>query len=241
MEHSETGRAEEVAVAEAVNEGSSAADGRHAIRGFRSWLGMAAVGFLILAGGCAKDKDLALLEPFAPVYAPLPPAVLTGAIGGVLAKSPPFSAHVEEDQGGLRIVGEVFGREGKLVFAPEPDPKAARKAPEELFTFIWHVEENRGYLLNESLQGYAPVSFGSGATNAFSTGELAVERARGLKGFPVSFTQGVGPKATVVKLSRIKLRAAPADLFAPPKGFTQYESPEIMAREVALRRRNLKF
>jgi hypothetical protein len=200
-----------------------------------------AVVSLLFGSGCAKDKDLASGAFFTPVYAPLPPTFLNGPIGAVLAKAPAFHAHVEENQAGLRVAGEVFGRDGKLVFAPEPDPRTARKAPEEIFIFIWHVEENRGFLLNEALQGYAPVSFGSTITNMPLVGDLKIERSRSLGDFPVSFSQGSGAGATVVKLSRIKLKAPPADLFSPPKGFTRYESPEVMAREVALRRRNLRF
>ncbi len=205
------------------------------------WLGVLAAGCWLLACGCAKNKDMELPELFTPVYAPLPPVCLTGPIGEVLAAAPPFSAHVEEMQGGLRVAGELFGLDGKLVFAPEPDARTVKETPEEIFTFIWIVKEKRGYLLNEALQGYAPVSFGIGTTNQTTTSDLVTERSKSLGDFPVSFASGTGAGAVTVKLSKVRLKAAAADLFVPPKSFTMYKSPEIMAREVALRRRNLKF
>ncbi len=215
--------------------------------------------FLMLTGGCAKDKDLAMPELFTPVYAPLPPAFLTGPIGILLAGTQPFTAHIEESQADLRVSGEVFGKDGILVFAPDPDLATAKKAPEELFTFIWNVQAHSGYVLNDALQGYAPVTFGgnpatttgqssptiqiANATNSATalSSAVVVEKSRSLNDFPVAFSVGSGPGATHVRLSRVRLTSPGADLFAPPKDFTPYDSPEVMAREVALRRRNLKF
>ncbi len=204
----------------------------------------AVVGCGILLGlpGCARDRDLALIEQFKPVYAPLPPEFLTGPIGRLLARQAGFSARVEAvgepTTTSRAMTGQLFGANQTLVFAPDPDPEIHKAAPEEIFTFIWNTATGSGFVLNEALQGYAPVTFSSLAdTNASgSEAGLRITRADMQGNFPSL----IETTNITLKLSRLR-RAAPApDLLSPPKSFTRYTSPEIMAQELAMRRHNFQ-
>jgi hypothetical protein len=191
--------------------------------------------------GCARDRDLELLQPFQPVYAPLPPEFLTGPIGRHLARQPAFAARVEAigeptaPPHGMK--GQLYGADHILVFAPDPDPETHKDAPEEIFTFIWNTSAGSGYVLSEALQGYAPVTFSSlAATNSGSGGNLQVLHTEKPGDFPVQ----LATTNITVKLSRVRLGQPAADLMSPPPGFTRYSSAELMAQEIALRRHNLK-
>ena len=58
-----------------------------------------------------------------------------------------------------------MGRGGKLVFAPGPSNAAGKRSPAGGSAFIWDVTANRGYLLNDPLQAYAPISSNRQFTN----------------------------------------------------------------------------
>ena len=191
--------------------------------------------------GCARDRDRELLQPFQPVYAPLPPEFLTGPIGRHLARQPAFAARVEaagEPTAASRaMTGQLFAADRILVFAPDPDPETHKDAPEEIFTFIWNTSAGSGYVLSESLQGYAPVTFSSLAdTNQASDSGLKILRVDKPGDFPVQ----LATTNITVKLSRLRLGQPAADLMSPPPCFTRYASAELMAQEIALRRHNLK-
>jgi hypothetical protein len=135
------------------------------------------------------------------------------------------------------MTGQLYGADHVLVFAPDPDPEAHKDAPEELFTFIWNTSAGSGYVLNEALQGYAPVTFSSLAdTNSVPDGGLQILRTEKPGDFPVQ----LATTNITVKLSRVRLGKPAADLMSPPQGFTRYSSAELMAQEIALRRHNLK-
>ncbi len=198
---------------------------------------------LAVLAGCATDKESLLKDTFQPAYAPLPPGFLTGAIGRFLSQQTAFSARVEaageSSAPDGRVTGQLFGVNGALVFAADPDPETHKERPEEIFTFIWNPANGTGYVLNDALQGYAPVTYSSLVSSNTVTApatDLKIIRAAGPSNFPVE----VSISGLTVKLSKVRMRAPAADLLEPPKGFTKYSSPELMAQELAMRRFNLK-
>jgi hypothetical protein len=81
-----------------------------------------------------------------------------------------FRAHVvlqsgTSAPGAPLAAGELMVRGGKMLFAPEPNKAATKKARAQESAFIWDVNTNAGYVLNEPLQGYAPVSSSRHYTN----------------------------------------------------------------------------
>ena len=168
------------------------------------------------------------------------------------------------------IAGELMGRSGELFFAPEPGAPADKHSKVEDSSYIWNVGENRGFLLNGPLQGYASISSNIRFTNVAVIGggdsaatekvaghmcqrsdvkveasdgteiSLHIWRARDLRGMPVRVTCNVNGKPVTFGLSKIRLEPPPNDLFVPPADFTKYSSAETMMGELMTRQQNQK-
>jgi hypothetical protein len=165
------------------------------------------------------------------------------------------------------VAGDLLGRGNLLLFVPDPQmaDKHFRSAG---LSFIWDVSANRGYLLSEALQGYAPLEFAVRYTNVVAgrsvtapqrieghrcelavvtvssnegrTAEFQVWQAADLKGLPLRTTSNTKSVTNVLSLSKVHLGPAPADLFNPPGDFTRYSSADVMMSELTVRQHNLK-
>jgi hypothetical protein len=166
------------------------------------------------------------------------------------------------------LTGELLGHGSKLVFAPDLSPKVEKKSRSSAVTFIWDVARNSGYVLNESLQAYAPwssdlrftnITETAGATlpekvnghlcreshvSLDSTGQytssFSVWRAPELQNLPVRISSATNPAYLTINFTKVRLTEVPADLFVLPDSFTKYPSVEAMMTELVLRQQNLK-
>jgi hypothetical protein len=231
-----------------------------------------------LAAGCAHSERKNKEEPPASVSgipAPKVPTFLNGAMAVLLTNANGFRAHVvlEGPPSPTRtdiFSGELMSRDGKLFFAPEPGASPEKHSRAEDFSYIWNVEENRGFLLSGPLQGYAPISSSAPITNVivvaggnpsapervggysclrsevkviFGDGTetaLGVWRARDLKAVPVRIARNVAGTPLTLTLSKIRLEPPPTDVVAPPPDFTRYTSAETMMNEQMTRQQNVK-
>ena len=229
----------------------------------------------LLVAGCAhspRDGDRA--SGFEAIPAPMPPFFLNGPMALLLTNAGGFRAQVVLTGGAAPqakplAAGELMGQGGKLLFAPAAGSAASKKAHAEGSAFIWDVKENRGWILNDPLQGYAPVSSQRYYTNLVAgaiQGNAAPERIAGhrcgraevtvsaddgtaatfqvwraedLNGLPLRIAGAADGAPIALTLSSIRRELIPDDLFQPPNGFTKYESPEAMMTELALRKVNL--
>ena len=192
----------------------------------------------------------------------------------LLTNTSGFRAHVVLESGGPPqalplAAGELMGRGSKLLFAPATLGKAGKKVRAEDSAFIWDVIANRGWVLNDPLQAYAPVSSSRQFTNVAATallkgaapekisghscqpGEVTVTaadgtptvfrvwRANDLQGLPLRITCPSTGAPLTLTLSNARLEAVPNDLFLPPSSFTEYESSEAIMAELFLRKHNL--
>jgi hypothetical protein len=227
-----------------------------------------------LAAGCAsKNKNLASAGDVRP--APLPPLFLNGPMALLLTNTGGFRAHVVLESGAppqamQLAAGELMVQGSKLLFAPSPAAKDKKK-PERPndSAFIWDVVENRGWVLNDPLQGYAPVSSSRQFTNvttapaptgsasekisghACQPGEVTVMTADGtptafrvwraldLQGLPLRISCPSTGALLTLTLSKVQMGSVPNDLFLPPSSFTKYDSSEAMMAEIFLRKHNL--
>jgi hypothetical protein len=238
-----------------------------------------ALGLLLavaLAGGCAHSpkpgRGGGAVEGFA---VPRTPAFLTGPMALLLTNAHGFRAHAVLESGAStkeieRIEGELMGQSGKLVFAPGPDSSTGKRSHVRGSAFIWDVTASRGFLLNDPLQGYAPIPAdlqftnlatgsvlnGAGpekisghlcqpaqATVAASDGSVAgfrLWRATDLSGLPVRITRASDGLPMTLTLSKVRLEPLPEDLFLPPNGFVKYDSAERLINELAARQQSLK-
>ena len=255
---------------------------RHQRAPWRQWplaqLRFCRCGFLLIAilvAGCAHSpRDGNRAAGFEAIPAPMPPLFLNGPMALLLTNAEGFRAQVVLTGGAATqakplAVGELMGRGGKLLFAPAVGSAASKKAHAGDSAFIWDVKANRGWVLNDPLQGYAPVSshryytnLAAGAIQANPAPEriaghrcaraevtvtandgaataFQVWRAEDLNGLPLRITSVVNDVPITLTFSTIRREQVPDDLFQPPNGFTKYESPEAMMTELALRKVNL--
>jgi len=244
---------------------------REWIKRHASWLSVSLLGSLLLASGCffsgrkGSDSSSALI-------APRPPEFLNGPVAVLLTNASGFSGHVTLEtrwsSGPPDVAsGDLLARGTQLLFAGQnAKSKAARSRGEEMFS--WDVAAGRGYVFNEALQGYAPITSSLAVTNiavqpvsappeniaghrcqpeqvtlVSNDGVKAafeVWRAPDLNGLPLRITSAGNPGSFTFNLSSVRLEAPAAKIFAPPDGFTMYDSAESMVAELVTRQHNLK-
>jgi hypothetical protein len=224
---------------------------------------------LALLPGCASSKNANFtVEP-----TPQPPAFLSGPMALLLTNVDGFRAHVtlaNASPTGQPVSGDLMGKSGKLFFAPAPAKKKSKRVSAADSAFIWNVSANRGYVLNDPLQAYAPCSSSLEFTNVAAgpaTAPSAPEtisghscqpsevlvtatdgsitgfrlwRAPDLKGLPLRIVCTSGGMPMTLTLSKPHLEKLPDDLFLPPSDFAKYDSGESMVNEMVSRQHNLK-
>jgi hypothetical protein len=164
------------------------------------------------------------------------------------------------------VSGQLLSRGSKLFF--EPEHTSGKQARAGQFSFIWDATSNKGYILSEALQGYAPIASAVWCTNLFVQGSsttaekvegyrverttavvvasdgkqsrFEVSRARDLGGLAIRIGSIEDPSPFTVRLSQIRLEQPPENLFLPPDGFTGYESEEAMMNELAARQQGVQ-
>jgi hypothetical protein len=212
-------------------------------------------------------------KAFTAIVTPRAPTFFTGAAAVLLTNAGNFSARVMVQAEGFddrerNFSGQLFGRGSKLAFAPETEQLAPKSQHVGIFSFLWDVTEQHGYVISEALQAYAPTSSSLRVTNVSitplnaapekinghpcesvratvyktdgSASSFAVLRATDLNGFPVRITSETNSPPLSLTFSKIRLEAPSADIFAPPDGFSKYASPEAMVDELAARQRSLR-
>ncbi len=224
----------------------------------------------VLAGGCASSPRIERRA-----VAPKPPPFLSGPVSVLLTNVDGFGAHVVMETRVFAdrvetVSGKLLGRGNKLLFAPESHVSAGKSRGGGDASFIWDVAENSGYVLNEPLQGYAPMISNVRFTNLVvrprmvhsapekveghsceqeevvvtsSDGSVVtfrVWRAADLKGFPVRINLATNSTPPTLSFSQIHLETPADKLFLPPDGFAKYDSVETMLNELAARQQFLK-
>ena len=229
---------------------------------------------LLLLIGCSHRESFEARERgLTAVKTPHPPIFFTGPSCVLLTNPAGYSARVSVQTEGIsererNFSGQLLGLGTKLLFAPDPNANSDKRGPNGGFSFIWDVSENRGFVLSEALQAYAPISSNIRITNltvsaassapqkiAGHTCELAeatvkkddggsasfeLLRATDLKGVPLKISSGTNSIPLTITLAKIRLESPGAEVFAPPDGFTMYSSTEAMADELAARQQNLR-
>jgi len=164
--------------------------------------------------------------------------------------------------------GQLLGNGTKLLFAPETDENVDTHRQPGGYSFIWDVAQGRGYVLSEALQAYAPVAAELHVTNLQSAvgkspaqrlsghpcesttviaqmtegapTEFELLRAMDLHDFPMRIQTQAKVTPFTLNFSKVRFEPLPAQVFAPPDGFTPYPNPQAMADELAVRQHNLR-
>ena len=235
--------------------GAAGRTGRLRALGLALGMGWATI---FLAGCGGSLQKLSGVDQMGFAHAPTPPALLTGTAAFLLTNSAGFSAKVEVDLPGVvdktrRLSGTLLGREDRLLFAGDRDN-----------SFIWKVADRSGFLVNEPLQGYAPLTAALDISNIVITAESAnaesinghpchkteisvhladgatdqitVWRATDLGDLPLRIVSSTGPNRFTANFSKMRLEKPSRDLFEPPKEFSKYASAEALMTELVARR-----
>lgn len=220
---------------------------------------------LLFAPACAHSRRG---EIPAAALVPQTPGFLTGPMAVLLTNSSGFSARVTVDSRTFSstagaVHGDLLGRGSILLFQPSTVASGKKGERASGSAFIWDVSQSRGFLLNEALQGYAPIASASHPTNLLirsastnsntegidghpcirqdvvvissdgTNNEFQVWRGTDLHGFPLRITST--QDGITLNVAAIRLEAPPANLFQPPDGFAKYDSPEVMSSELLAR------
>src|SRR5262249_39204903 len=131
------------------------------------WLAM----LMVLGFGCSHSGETEVREKgYTGVVTAQPPAFFTGAACVLLTNSVGFSARISGQAESVcgrerSFSGQLLGLGSKLFFSPEQDEATGKQERAAGLSFIWDVNENRGYVLSETMQAYAPVSYNLRITN----------------------------------------------------------------------------
>jgi hypothetical protein len=129
--------------------------------------------------------------------------------------------------------------------------------------FIWNETDHAGFVLSDPLQAYAPASTTIQPTNVAFNNVGAVEEsvnghpcrrveavvqssdgtsarytlweAQDAKHFPVRIQSQPGPGEVTLNFSNLRLELPPPQLFGPPDGFVEYDSPVALMNELIIR------
>lgn len=224
----------------------------------------------VLASGCAHSRSAD--ERSGGYFLPEVPFFLTGPMGVLLTNASAFSAQATASSGPHAtaaevLTGQLFGRGNLLLFAPDAASLDKRLRNIGL-SYIWDVKENRGFVLIEAMQGYAPIGFNIRYTNVLmtpamgrtekveghpclpvavrvvssegNTTEFEIRQATDLSNLPLRITGGPKGIPQSFALTRVRQGAPPPELFRPPESFTRFENPDLLMSELTLRQHNLK-
>jgi hypothetical protein len=216
----------------------------------------------LLFAGCNSDRHNISPEE---AIAPRPPDFLIGPAALLLTNGSDYSARLtlerpDSPRKAPAVAGRILGQGSSLLYAPAKGDK----------TFIWDVQGHSGYVLSESLQGYAPVSSATAFTNLLITAQIAgpasdrvnghpgheaevtitandgstarfsVWRAADLNGLPVRIKTLTASAPFELNLFEVRLESLPPSLFLPPDGFAKYGSPELLNTELLARKSKMR-
>ncbi len=203
-------------------------------------------------------------------------AFLTAAIAPLFRDVDDFAARLTvETHGQLAtnsippLRGELFGQNGHLLFIPIAKEKwRGLHGVAPGVRFLWNSQSNGMFVLNEPLQGYAPVLTSADSVSnsnpesillgtATLNGQycqkwlvtsfagkgaanvFTVKRATALNHFPITIQSWNGLTGLTVTLSNIRLQPLSADLFVVPNAFTRYTDLERITTELMTRQSSM--
>ena len=162
-----------------------------------------------------------------------------------------------------------MGRQGRMIYQPLSTANVRNgKILRGGMIFIWDGMVQRGYVVSEALQGYAPLTAAGRVALVMAKDETGVAeeanghachrvertavlsggftvkmsewRADDLRRFPVRIRTESEGETVTVDLTDVRFEIPPVELFAPPGGFTQYGSAGELINELMIRESALK-
>lgn len=197
------------------------------------------------------------------------PRLIGSPAAALLASSDGYIADVQFlENGAPGLSAQLFSRQNKLCLIPV-DNSHSRRGGKDDISFIWDTSENNGFVLCETLQGYARI----GSTHHYSVSPVEADattqpeiidghnclleqitvmaddgtisrfdawRATDLKNVRLKIVSSGEATLTGAMLSKVSLELPPMEMFAPPADFTAYPSVAAMQDELDRRAQTLR-
>lgn len=206
-------------------------------------------------------SSAALSAPPSAVSATVPPSFLMGPARALLASDSDFTARiVVTKSSGASFAGNVFQREGSLLFVPMSDEAHPEGAGMSRFRFLWDAPQQQCLVMSEAVRGYLVVSqpekYAVPAAPSLGVTEpiegqpcvrfdVTVEATLGppmrfrvwrpvdTTGPPVRIETAPGVElGMTIQLSEVNDDPLSPELFSPAAHLTRYPSAEKMVEEV---------
>jgi hypothetical protein len=239
----------------------------------RPWLGFA-LGLVLLAG-CAQPRPVDPGSIVDLIAAPEIPAFLGGPMAVLLTNTDGFQSQVvlelRTESNHVELAsGDLIGRGSRLLFIPEHAEEESRFFYSREMSFLWDVDQNKGYVLSDALQGFALMSSPAQFTNVLvqawksqstlekvegysceqeddivsaadgSTTVLHSWNATKLNRFPLRIRSTNGTTSLTLKISDVELVKPPLEALILPEGFTKYDTVDDMMTELLKRHQDMR-
>jgi hypothetical protein len=223
-----------------------------------------------LGSGCTSNKKIE--AAMARLGDEAPPDFVTGPALTPLDDYDGYSADVVETTTSNAVPiasGQLIGRMGRVIYQPWTTAKIKKeKFYRGGMFFIWDIDDQKGYVLSEALQGYAPIGSPTGVTNQVpvtkdmvsenvnghpchrgefilsladgSSARLTEWRADDLQHFPVRVRVERPGRTITLDFSNVRLSPPDQGLFFPPTVFTKYPSSMALINELMIRESALR-
>ena len=232
-------------------------------------MSMLALGMAVAGCTSEKSREAALAH----MGDEAPPDFLVGPAAIALTNFDGFSATVAATSSADAVArtysGQILEREGRLLFQPMTTAKTKKgKIVRGGMIFIWEPMLNRGEVVSEALQGYAPLAPAARITSVApastvgvpepmnghpchrveskvslsdgSTAKVTEWRADDLGHVPVRVRSEQSGQLVTMDLTDIRLDLPSPELFVPPSEFTRYDSSLALINELLIRESPLK-
>lgn len=223
---------------------------------------------VVAIGGCASKVPKEVFH----AGDEAPPDFLSGPAAMLLTNLDGFSATVacslpspaDEPH---PVSGDLLEREGRLIFQPSSRAKNKKALIQGGMIFIWNEATHSGYVLNDALQAYAPMSSSVQGTNVVweagaavqeeanghpcrrlqavvecndgSSARFMVWQAEDARRLPVRIRSLSGLREFTLDFSDIRLELPAPELFVPSDGYTKYETAVALMNELIIRQTEL--
>lgn len=143
------------------------------------------------------------------------------------------------------LTGMLYERGGKLYFEPAFNASKRLAKATGRFSLIWDAAGQRGYVLSEALQAYAPVNAPIPEPVVPAAGKPAAptpiqaDQAKNLNGLATRIQSSDPAHPFTFTLSGITLGLPPEQMFSPPEDFTRLQTESALLSELASRQRTV--
>jgi hypothetical protein len=204
--------------------------------------------FGLVAAGCTHTKPADPDREPVQLLLPRLTAAMTGPAATLLTNVDGFHGGFtisfgEPGHENSTLSGMLYERGGKLYFEPAFNASKRLAKATGRFSLIWDAASQRGYVLSEALQGYAPLNAPVPGSAAPPDGKppvptpIQADQAKKLNGLATRIQSNDPAHPFTFTLSDVTPGLPPEQMFSPPDDFIRFETESALLSELASRQR----